>query len=127
MADVISPFPDELLHIVRQFTFEQHFFSCPGMYKTDGLGMEGMTGADSEAVVHELSVFAEYGAFYDLIASIGVVVEEGMPGVLHVYSYLVGTACLQDALYQGGIAESFQDLIMSDGFFSMFSFWIGVE
>lgn len=89
--------------------------------------MEGMTGANGETVVHELSVFAEDGAFYDLISAIGIVIEEGVADMLHMDPDLVRPACLQYALHQRDISKSFQHFIVGDGLFSMFSFRIGVE
>jgi len=44
-----------------------------------------------------------------------------------MYPDLVGAACLQYALYQGGITESFQYFIMGDGFFAMLAIGVGVE
>ena len=35
--------------------------------------------------------------------------------MLHVGTYLMGTACLKNALHQGGVAETFQYLIMGNG------------
>src|SRR5690348_11339043 len=97
------------------------------MDEADGLGVPGLTGADGKAVVHELPVLTEHGPFDDLIAAIGFVVEEGMTDMLHVHPDLVGTAGFEDALYEGDIAEAFQDLIVGDGFLAMFPFGIGVE
>jgi len=89
--------------------------------------MQGMARADGKAVVYELPVFAKNGALYDLISSVGVVIEKRMSYMLHMYPDLVGAACLQYALYQGGITESFQHFIVGDGFFAVFAFRVGVE
>lgn len=97
------------------------------MDEADGLGMQGVAWADGKAVVYELPVFAEYGALYDLVPSVGVVVEKRMSYMLHVYPDLVGAPCLQHALYQGCITESFQYFIMGDGFLAVLAIGIGVE
>lgn len=89
--------------------------------------MEGVTGADGKAVVHELPVFAKDGSFYNFISTVGIIIKERMTDMLHMDADLMGPAGLQYALYEGDISESFQYLIMRDGFFAMVPFGVGVE
>lgn len=69
------PFSDQQLHVFRKFAFEKHFLPGGRVDKADGLGMEGMPGADGETIVHKLPVFIKNGPFNDLIAAIRVVIE----------------------------------------------------
>src|SRR5580692_4190000 len=124
---ISSPFRDQLIHVVGQFAFEQYFLSGAGMREAQCPGVEGMPGTDGEAIIDELLVLAEHSAFYDLVAPISVVVEQGMTDMLHMHPDLVGPARLQHTLYQGGIAESLQYAIVGDGFFAIVSFRVGVE
>lgn len=121
------PFCDDLFHIVGQFAFEEHVLAACRMDEADGLCVQGVPGANGEAVVDELPVFTEDGAFYDLIPAIGVVVEQGMADMLHMHPDLMSAACFQHTLYQGDIPETFQDLIMGDGFLAVVAFRIGIE
>ncbi len=58
-------------------------------------------GQKGKTVIYELSVFAENRPFYDLVATIGIIIEEGMTDMLHVDANLVRTSRFQDALHQG--------------------------
>ena len=121
------PFLYQSPHIIGQFTFEEYLFSCSGVNEADGFGMQGVPGAYGEAIVHELSVFAEHSAFYDFVAAIGVVIKKRMADVLHMDTDLVCSSCLQNALYERDIAESFQYFIMGDRFFSVLPLGVGGE
>ena len=46
------------------------------------LGVKGVAGHQLEAVVDELAVLREGGAFQDLVAAVHGVVKEGVPDVL---------------------------------------------
>ena len=97
------------------------------MNESDGLGVEGLSGAGREAVVDKLAVFAEDGAFDDLVATIGIVVKEGVADMLHMDPDLVGASGFENALYQGHIAETFQYFIVGDRFLPVLSLGIGIE
>lgn len=127
MFDIGPPFSDEGSHIFRQFAFEKQLFPGGRVDKADGLGVQGMPGADSEAIVDELPVPGKHGSLHDLIAAVGIVVEQRMPDMLHVNADLVGAARFQDALYQGDISETFQYFIVGNGFFSVLAFGVGIE
>ena len=43
--------------------------------------------------------------------------------MLHVGPYLMGSACLEDALHEGNIPETFKHPIMGDGGFTHFAVW----
>jgi hypothetical protein len=127
MFDIGPPFSDEGSHIFRQFAFEKQLFPGDRVDKADGLGVQGMPGANSEAIVDELPVLGKHGSLYDLIAAVGVVVKQRMPDMLHMNADLVGAARFQDALYQGNITETFQYFIVGNGFFSVLAFGVGIE
>jgi len=126
MFDIGPPFSDEGSHIFRQFAFEKQLFPGDRVDKADGLGVQGMPGANSEAIVDELPVLGKHGSLYDLIAAVGVVVKQRMPDMLHMNADLVGAARFQDALYQGNITETFQYFIVGNGFFSVLAFGVGI-
>ena len=84
-----------MAHVVGQFGGEHHLFARSRMDEAQLLGVEGMSGHQLEAVVDELAVFGERGAFQDLVAAVGGIVEEGMADVLRVDTDLVGASCLQ--------------------------------
>ena len=59
VPDVIPPFFNQLLHICRNFRVEREAFSCRGMFKSQGFGMEGLPGTNAETVIDELFVFGK--------------------------------------------------------------------
>jgi len=124
---ISAPFLYQPPHIVGQFTFEEHLFSGSRVNETNGFGVQGMPGANGEAIVHELSVFTEHGAFYDFVAAIGVVIKQRMADMLHMDTDLMCSSRLQNALYERDIAESFQYFIMGDRFFPVLPLGVGRE
>ena len=76
--------------------------------------MESLTWTELEAILYESLVTTTALTSQDLGTTIGLIHEEWMTYLLHVGTDLMGTARFQDALYQGGIAETLQDLIMSN-------------
>lgn len=75
MAGIIAPFVDHGLHVLGQFALEQRLFTRGGMNESDRLGMKGMAWAECETIIDELTVFAEDGAFHDLVSTISVIIE----------------------------------------------------
>ena len=75
--------------------------------------MQCLSRTELKTVLYECLVAATTLASQYLLAAIGSIHEEWMTNVLHVSSYLMGTSCLQNALYQGGITEAFPYSIMS--------------
>ncbi len=49
------------------------------MYEPQRLRVQCVTGHDFEAIVYELFVFGEHRSFYDAVAAIGIIVEQGCP------------------------------------------------
>ena len=84
------------------------------MNKAEGLGMESLTWAELEAILYESLVTTAALTSQNLGTTIGFIHEERMTDLLHVGTDLMGTARFQDALYQGGIAEALQNLIMGN-------------
>ena len=52
--------------------------------------------------------------------AVDFIAQKGMPKAGHMYTDLVGAACLKTALYIGGVPETFQNLIMGDGILAVF-------
>ena len=77
--------------------------------------MECLTWAEFETVLDVCLIAAAALTSQNLSPSIGRIHEERMTDMLHVGTYLMSTACLKNALHQGGIAETFQYLIMGNG------------
>ena len=74
------------------------------MYKPKDHGMKGLS----------LEMVGIFAGAVDFIA------QKGMPKAGHMYTDLVGAACLKTALYIGGVPETFQNLIMGDGILAVF-------
>lgn len=89
------------------------------MYKSQCLGMQGLTGTDFETVVYKLFVFAEMSSFQDFMTAIAFVVEQRVPDIFHVYANLMGASGLKHTFHQRDVAQPFQHLIVSDGMFSL--------
>ena len=87
------------------------------MDEAEGLGMEGLAGADLEAVLDELAVLAVNSALADFGAAVTFVVKERMPERRHMHADLVRTSRLQPAFDDRNKAEPFQDFIMRTGVF----------
>ena len=56
VAGVIFPFGDEGGHVGRELAVEVHLLAGLGMNEAEGFGMQGLAGAQFEAVVDELGV-----------------------------------------------------------------------
>ena len=60
------------------------------MHEAQFFGMKRVARHDFEAIVNELLVFRESGAFQDDIAAVQGIVEQGMPDELRMGANLVG-------------------------------------
>ena len=89
------------------------------MHESQFLGVQGVARHDFEAVVDELLVLREGGAFQDDIATIEAVVEQRVSDELRVGAYLVGATCLQTVFVKGHIAKAFQHFPVGDGFLAL--------
>ena len=114
-SDIGAPFLDQGYHVGRKGGFEGHFFLQYGVIEAEGLGVEGLSGAEGEALFDKLRVLAEAIATQDLVPAVTLVVEEGVPDGLHVRSDLVGAPRLEAALDARDVAEAFEHTIMGDG------------
>ena len=83
-----------------------------GMGEAQGAGVEGLPGADCEAVLDELAVFGVNSALADLCAAVSFVVEEGMADGGHVDADLVRASGLQPAFHDGDETVTFQHFPM---------------
>ena len=63
---IFAPFVDEGLHVGRKFRIEADHLLCARVDEAEGLGMEGLTRKELEAVLYELTVFRVNCAFTDL-------------------------------------------------------------
>jgi hypothetical protein len=75
------------------------------MNKTKGLCMQCMPRTNLKAIFYKLFVLRKNGSFYDPVAAISFIIEKRMTYMLHVGSYLVGSASFQPAFHQCNIAE----------------------
>src|ERR1035438_3282124 len=119
--DIISPFFNQLFHVIWQFTFKQYFFSSSRVNETNRFGMKGLTGANLKAIVYKLLVFVEDRSFHDPVTSVSLIIEQRMSDMLHVHANLVCAPCFQYALNQAGVAKSLNHLIMGNCFFPIFA------
>ena len=83
--------------------------------------MQGLSLTQIETVVNELLVFCKNCSFYYPVSAIHIVVEKGMPPVLHVHPDLMGPSGLQPAFHKANIFEVFQHSIMGNGIFPVFA------
>ena len=115
---VIAPFFDEGGHVVGQRLLEMHVAARGGMLETQDAGMQRLARTEGETVFDELFVLAEGGPLEDDVAPIGGIAEEGVPDVFHVGTDLVRAACLEDALDEGDVAETLEDMPVGDSMFA---------
>lgn len=73
--DIIPPFLNDGLHIIREFGIEKDLFSAGGVDEPEGFGMQRLPGTKLETVFHKLLVFAENSSFQNFIPSIKIIVE----------------------------------------------------
>ena len=73
---VLAPFVDEGLHVGRKRGFELNGFPGTRVYEPECLGMEGLTGEQSETGGYELTVFRIDGAFADFRPGISFIIEQ---------------------------------------------------
>ena len=72
--------------------------------------MEGLAGADLEAVGYELVVFGVDGSLADFGAAVFFVAEDGVADAGEMDADLVGAAGFEPAFDEGYEAEAFEDL-----------------
>ena len=94
-----------------------------GMANTQGPGVQGLMGHQFETVLDELFVFRRIQTLEDLISSIALIPEQGVPGVFHVDSDLVRPSCLQTALHQRSESEALEYSIVGHCMLAHISFW----
>ena len=115
VGGVVAPTFEDGGEVVWPRALEMEMLMGGGVLKAEDEGMECLTRHEAEAVFDKLLVAREGGAFEDAVATIGGIVEEGVSEVLHVGTYLMGAACLQDAFHEGDVAETLQDMPVCDG------------
>ena len=119
MRRIGSPFFDDGLEIGREDAFEEHEFAGGGMFKAEGLCVEGMAGHHLKTIFNELLVLGKYSSLEDAVAAISFVVEERMSDVFEMRSDLMGPAGFKFALNEGDVPKTFQYFEMGDGMFAM--------
>ena len=121
------PFFDEGGHVGGEGRFQEDALAGAGVGEAEGAGMEGLAGADGEAVLDELAVFGVDGALADLAAAIAFVVEEGMADGGHMDADLVGPAGFQAAFHDGDEAVALEHFPMGDGPFPLVGIVVHAE
>src|SRR5205814_145269 len=86
-----------------------------------------MPWTNSKTIFYKLFVFAKLSSFYNFIAAIRIIIEQGMTNIFHMHPYLVCAAGFKNTLNQGNVTKSFCHFIMSNGFFSIFAFGISLK
>ena len=97
------------------------------MAETKGFRMQGATWAKVKTIVNKLPVLGIDRSLEDFVSAILPVIEQCMPDMFHVHTYLVGTPCFQDTLHKRYIMEALQHGIMGDGMLAMIAFGISVK
>ena len=72
--------------------------------------MQRLTRQHLETILHKLPVPCKSGTLHNVVAAVGAIVEERMPDVLHVGTYLMRAPCLQHTLHQRHVSEPLQHL-----------------
>ncbi len=119
---ILPPFVYQRLHVLRKAGIKPYELSCAGMHKPEGLGMQGLARQKPEAVGDELAVLGIDCPFAYLRAVIARVIEQGMPDIIEMDTYLMRTSRLQAAFHNGNITEALQHAEMSHGMLSMVAF-----
>ena len=97
------------------------------MRKAQRAGVEGLPGAEGEAVLDKLPVFGIDGALADFGAAVPLVIEQGMADGSHVDADLVGAARLQPTFHHRDEAEALQHLPVRDGPLSLLGVLVDAE
>ena len=113
-----APLLDELGHVVGHFAVEVHLLAGDGVHEAEGLGVQGLTGAGLEAVLHKLHILARGVAAQHAVAAIALVVEQGVPDILHVHPDLVRAASFELALHECYMGKVFNGMVVC---YSMFA------
>ena len=119
--DVGAPFFDEAAHVVGEGRVEGEALAGEGVVEAEGFGVERLAGAGVEAVLDELPVFGEGGAFEDFVAAVVFVVEEGVADVFEVGADLVCAPGFEDAFDDVDVSEAFEYAPVGDGWFAVAS------
>lgn len=114
-----SPLLDKLFEVVRPFRIEIHLLARAGVNEPQGFGMQSLSRADFQAILHELFVFCGGVSSQDLHSPIPFVGEQSVSDVLHMDAYLVGSARLQPTLHERYVTEPFQHPVVGDRMFGV--------
>src|ERR1700744_4537418 len=110
--------------IGRQRTLKKHPFPRARVREPQRPRMQRVPRAYLEAIIDKLLVLGGDRAFDDLVAAVGIVVEERVTRVLHVHTDLVGPPGLQLALDQSNIMKPLQHTKVRNRFLAVISFGI---
>ena len=99
-SNIIPPPINHCDHVSGDRRLKGEPFTGDRVVKCEGAGVKRLAGEKVEAVAYELLVFCECCSFKNPVASVFLIVEEGMPLPGHMNPNLVGTACLEAALYK---------------------------
>ena len=84
------------------------------MNEAQRLGMERLPRTNGETVIDKLFIFRRGCSFQDLVSTIAFIVEQRMPDIFHMHTYLMRTSGLEAAFHQCDIAQTLQDGIVGD-------------
>ena len=114
-----SPFLKYCTEPFRERGIEKHSFSRGWMDKAKSPGMQGLSGQQIEAILHELLVLGKGGSPENTVSAILWIIEKGMIQVLKMNSDLVGAPGFQPAFNQVYIAKSFQNTVVGYSLFAL--------
>ena len=97
------------------------------MNKAKLLRMQCLSRTKCKAIIYKLFVFGKHSSFHNPVAAIKIIIKNRMADELHVYTYLVRSACFKPAFNQGYIIKPFQNFIMCYCIFSMFAVGISCK
>ena len=92
------------------------------MNEAQRLGMERLSRANGETVIHKLFIFRRGCSFQNLVSTITLIVEQRMPDIFHMDTYLMRTPGFEAAFHQCDIAQTFQNGIVGDRRLALISF-----
>ena len=85
------------------------------MHKTEGAGMQRLTGTYLKAILDKLAVFGRALAAEDLVATVAGVGQQRVAYMLHVNAYLMRAPCFEATAYHRRISQTFHHLVVGHG------------
>ena len=89
------------------------------MYESESFGVQGLTRAYFETILHELHIFRCGYPSQDFVSAIARVIEKRMAYVFHMYAYLMGASGFQPAFHHGHMRKVVDYFIVGDSVFAV--------